>query len=162
MGSLRTCPTVAIVGAGAAGTLTAAQLATVAAEARRDVDLLLVDPRPSTGRGTAYSTRDPRHRLNVPAAKMSAWPDDPEHYVRWLRAERDRKAEPTDFTARADYGAYLAAVLDRALARSRGRVRLERRYEQATGVTPYGRRVRVQLGTSGARVDTEAVFLLDH
>jgi hypothetical protein len=135
MSTPRSCPTVAVVGAGAAGTLTAAHLARAATEAHRNLELLLVDPRPSTGAGTAYSTRDTRHRLNVRAGGMSAWSDDADHFVRWLRTERDPATGPTDFVPRADYGAYLAAVLDDAVAQSGGRVRLDRRYERATAAT---------------------------
>lgn len=140
MRASRSRPTVAIVGAGAAGTLTAAHLA---ASATRDLDLLLVDPRPSTGRGAAYSTRDPRHRLNIPATKMSAWPADPDHFGRWLR-------EPVEFPPRADYGTYLGAVLGEALAGAAGHVALERRYERATGLSRHGSRLRLRLGTTGA------------
>lgn len=160
MSTPRSRPTVAIVGAGAAGTLTAAHLARGATEARRDLELLLVDPRPSTGAGTAYSTRDARHRLNVRAGGMSAWSHDPDHFVRWLRAERDPASEPTDFVPRADYGAYLAAVLDDAVAQSGGRVRLDRRYERATAATPHGRRVRLGLGATSARAVDAAVLAI--
>ncbi|HEV7755877.1 MAG TPA: FAD/NAD(P)-binding protein [Mycobacteriales bacterium] len=160
MRTARFCPTVGIVGAGAAGCLTAAHLAVAATASRRDLDVLLLDPRPSTGRGTAYSTRDPRHRLNVPTAGMSAWPDDPEHFLRWRRAERDPGARPGDFAPRADYGTYLAAALDEAVGRSRGRVRLERRYERATGLQPHGRRVRLGLGETGARSVDAAVLAI--
>lgn len=49
-GPVRTTPTVAVIGAGASGTLTAAQLARAAGAAGRRVDVLLVDPaRPGTG-----------------------------------------------------------------------------------------------------------------
>jgi uncharacterized NAD(P)/FAD-binding protein YdhS len=148
MSAIRSSPTIAIVGAGAAGTLTAAHLA---AAATRELGLLLVDPRPSTGRGTAYATPDARHRLNVPATKMSAWPDDPDHFARWL-------GERVEFPARAGYGSYLAAVLDEALAAASGRVTLERRYERATGLSRHGSRLRLRLGTTGART-VDAVVL---
>src|SRR6476646_3974312 len=76
--------TVAVIGGGASGTLAAAHLARLAGRRWPTVQLLLVDPAPP-GEGVAYSTPDPRHRLNVPASGMSAWPDDPEHFLRWVR-----------------------------------------------------------------------------
>ncbi|WP_114226480.1 MULTISPECIES: FAD/NAD(P)-binding protein [Sphingomonas] len=68
---------VAIVGGGFSGTMTALQLA------RRGVASVVIDGSGLAGRGVAYSTTDPAHVLNVPAAKMSAWPDAPEHFAGW-------------------------------------------------------------------------------
>ena len=59
---------VAIVGGGFAGTMLAAQLA------RKGISAALVDGSAQMGRGTAYSTDDPSHLLNIPAERMSAWP----------------------------------------------------------------------------------------
>lgn len=36
------------------------------------------------GRGVAYSTESPDHVLNTRASNMSAFPDDPSHFQRWL------------------------------------------------------------------------------
>jgi len=68
------------------------------------------------GRGIAYGAAHPGQLLNVRAAAMSAFPDDPDHFARWCR---DRAgAAPADFVARETYGAYLretlAAVRDAA------------------------------------------------
>ena len=42
-------------------------------------------PGPSLGSGWPTGTRDPWHRLNVPALRaMSAFPDDPDHFRRWM------------------------------------------------------------------------------
>ena len=73
---------VVVVGAGAAGALTASHLVTSLSPRYR---VALVDPTPTTGRGPAYSTPDERHLLNVPASGMSAFPRDPEHFFRWVR-----------------------------------------------------------------------------
>lgn len=71
---------VAIVGGGAAGVLTAAHLRRV----RPDAQITLIDSSGRPGTGAAYGTGDPVHLLNVPAHRMSAWPDDPDHFCRWL------------------------------------------------------------------------------
>src|SRR4051812_47725134 len=52
----RSRPVVVIVGAGAAGTLTALHLLRRLHRDRRAADVVLVDPSPGTGRGTAYGT----------------------------------------------------------------------------------------------------------
>ncbi|WP_242424553.1 FAD/NAD(P)-binding protein, partial [Frankia sp. EI5c] len=75
---------VAVVGGGASGCLATAQLARSVAVTGRRFTIMLVEP-DEVGEGLAYLTRDPRHRLNVPAAKMSAFDDDPLHFLRWLR-----------------------------------------------------------------------------
>ena len=75
---------VTIVGGGASGALTALHVVREAEAAGRNVRLELCEPR-RVGEGIAYSTTDPRHRLNVPAKGMSGLPEDPQHFVRWLR-----------------------------------------------------------------------------
>ena len=104
--------TVAIVGAGASGTLTAINLLRMATSS--SLDIRLIDPRTQTGRGIAYSTTDLRHRLNVPAAKMSALVEEPDHFLKWLHAS-EKEAAPGDFVPRAWYGDYLEATLAQAI-----------------------------------------------
>ncbi|WP_460435318.1 FAD/NAD(P)-binding protein, partial [Angustibacter speluncae] len=104
---------VVVVGDGAAGTLVALHLlrrwrARGATGARPVV--ALVGPG-ATGRGVAYATDDPRHLLNVPAGRMSALPDDPDHLVRWARRSCDETAGPQVFLARGHYGRYLEHAL---------------------------------------------------
>lgn len=57
------------------------------------------------GRGVAYSTTEPAHLLNVPSAKMSAWPDQPDHFARWL------DDAGTAFAERRAFGRYLQEQL---------------------------------------------------
>ncbi len=98
---------VAIIGAGASGTLTAVQFARLAKEGARGA---LIDAGARAARGLAYGTPYGAHLLNVPAGRMSALPDDPEHFLRWLRA-RDASAVAGTFAPRALYGDYLASLL---------------------------------------------------
>ena len=74
---------VAIVGGGFSGTLLAVNLL------RHDGPrATLIERREHTARGVAYSAAHPDHLLNVRAENMSALPDDPEHFVRWLEEHR--------------------------------------------------------------------------
>ncbi|WP_353682915.1 FAD/NAD(P)-binding protein [Mesorhizobium sp.] len=50
------------------------------------LEVTIVEKRASLGRGLAYSTDLPEHVLNVRAANMSAFADDPDHFARWLKA----------------------------------------------------------------------------
>ncbi len=98
---------VAIIGAGASGTLTAVQFARFAAPGARGA---IIEAGARAARGLAYGTPYGAHLLNVPAARMSALPDDPEHFLRWLRG-RIASAQPGTFAPRALYGDYLASLL---------------------------------------------------
>ena len=92
---------VAIVGGGAAGVLVAAHLR----QQRPDARITIIDASGRPGTGAAYGTTDSTHLLNVPAPRMSAWPDDPDHFVRWL----DEHAVETfdGFAPRLAFGRYL-------------------------------------------------------
>ena len=73
-----------IVGGGASGTLLALNLLRL--DGPR---VTLVERRAAQlARGVAYSAADDSHLLNVRAANMSAFPDDREHFVRWLGTRR--------------------------------------------------------------------------
>lgn len=102
---------VAIVGAGAAGVMTAVRLIELAGLEGCPVEVHLFDPDPVTGRGIAYGTRDPHHLMNTPATRVSAHPDDPEHFRRWLCA-RSHDAGTQPYAPRSLYGHYLADLLD--------------------------------------------------
>lgn len=93
---------VAIVGGGFSGTMTAVQLAA------RGVPSLLIDGSGRLGRGVAYSTSEPVHLLNVTTGKMSAWPDQPDHFVSWCGDDG------TAFAERRAFGRYLGEQLAEA------------------------------------------------
>ena len=99
-------PRVAIVGAGASGTLQALHLLR---EGSGHVTLIEREREPA--RGTAYGTRHPEHLLNVTAHRMSVWPDDPEHFARWFGA---RGGAADDYAPRMLFGDYLAGVMAEA------------------------------------------------
>src|SRR3954454_13114918 len=46
----------------------------------------LVERRVEPGLGLAYGAAHETHLLNVRASNMSALPDEPDHFVRWLAA----------------------------------------------------------------------------
>jgi uncharacterized NAD(P)/FAD-binding protein YdhS len=103
-------PTVVIVGGGFSGAMAAAQTLHRAAQAGLPVQVILVERRGAVGEGLAYSTREPSHLLNVPAGRMSAWPDRPEDFLRWA-SRRLGTVQPGDFLPRQWYGEYVRETL---------------------------------------------------
>ncbi len=108
---------VAIVGGGASGCLVATHLLSLLPEGTR---IVLFDDTDALASGVAYSTPDPLHLLNVPAAGMSAFQHAPGHFVAWLHQNVDAGIQASDFVPRAHYGRYLKAVLDDAVAQAQG------------------------------------------
>lgn len=109
---------VIVVGGGFSGTLLALNLLRV-----EGAKVTLVEQRNRAGAGLAYGDADPDHLLNVRAAKMSAFPDQADHFLNWLQ-DRHHHAEPGTFVPRAIYGTYLRDLLEAALQAQPDRLRL--------------------------------------
>lgn len=128
---------VVVIGGGASGTLTALALRRAAVPV-----VLISDADP--GPGLAYRTPEPYHLLNSRAATMSAHPEHPDHFTRWLTT-------PTAFPARRRYGAYLADTLSRAA--------VDHRPDRAVAVRPASAGGAVVDLADGHSVRATAVIL---
>ncbi len=145
-------PTVAVIGAGFSGLMTALSLL----EQPDGPRVRLIERRKAFGRGAAYSTTFKDHLLNVRASNMSAFPDQPDHFVNWLATEGEGTG-PTAFAQRSRYGAYLQAMLARAAERSEaGRLLLEA--DGVVGLAPQGAGWRLTCAM-GRDLDVDAVVL---
>jgi uncharacterized NAD(P)/FAD-binding protein YdhS len=115
---------VTIIGAGFCGTMSAVYLLRTS---RAPIHIRLVEKNPAQiGRGVAYSTREDYHLLNTPAGRMSALPNDPDHFVHWI----ERRNELTEtswwptgavrdaYLPRRCYGDYLAELLHDTIKQS--------------------------------------------
>lgn len=103
-------PTVVVVGGGFSGSMAAAQLLRQADRAGQELRVMVVERRGAVGEGLAYGTRELAHLLNVPAGRMSAWPDRPDDFLKWAKA-RDEKVRAEDFLPRMWYGQYVRETL---------------------------------------------------
>ncbi|WP_179874183.1 FAD/NAD(P)-binding protein [Rhizobium sp. L43] len=109
-------PVIAIIGGGVSGAGVAYHLGRTS-RGERPV-ILVFEPRAELGRGLAYDTTDPAHRINVPAAKMSLQPDAIGEFQAWIEA-RDAVADDPGakrpdgslFPRRRLFGDYVACLL---------------------------------------------------
>ena len=102
---------VLIVGGGFSGTLLAIHLS------RLGVPVVLFERDPDAlAKGLAFGTRRPEHLLNVRASNMSAFPDDPGHFLRWMGLSDTEQRNR--FAPRLAYGFYLRSLLTDSLAQN--------------------------------------------
>lgn len=143
--------TVAILGGGFSGTLTAVHL--LRGEWPDGLEVVLVNRSGPLARGVAYGTRSAVHVLNVPASRMSAFPGDEDHFLRFAR-ERHPEVGGGDFVPRSLYGDYLEQVLRDAVAASPAGTRFTHRVAAAVEiqVRPDGRAHVVLEGGEGPPV----------
>lgn len=140
---------VIIVGGGATGALLATHLLRDEVQA---ANVTIIERRPVTALGVAYSTVNPHHVLNVRVSNMSAFPDQPEHFWRWVLANKKDEAEGCEnsfcFVPRAIYGAYLASILAEHAGRGRGRLRIVHAEAVTLKLSPSGVDVTLGDGTT--------------
>lgn len=145
--------TVLIAGGGFSGLLTALHLLSDPAGPQ----VRLVERRGVFGRGRAYATDDPDHLLNVRVANMSAFPDQPDHFVRWLAA-RNGESGAGAFVTRGVYGEYLQSLLRAAVAGRFGVDRLLLEGDEVVDLTRANGRWRAEMAM-GRVVEADAVVL---
>lgn len=96
-----------LIGAGATGAAVLYRLK------RAALEVTVLEPREKPWLGRAYSTRDLRHILNVPAERMSLSGAEPSDFLDWLRAKHPgcESAEDWPFVPRAWFGEYVGERL---------------------------------------------------
>ncbi len=108
---MRPTRNVVIVGSGFCGTMAAAHLLRKGLGA--DLRVTLVEQHANFCRGVAYGVSDDNLLLNVPAGNMSAFPDDPGHFVTFCQSI-DPAFNAGAFVSRRIYGEYLEDTLRQA------------------------------------------------
>lgn len=149
--SIRQAKQVIIVGGGASGVLLACHLLR---DHDPNIHVTLIEKRPTIGRGTAYSTAQTGHLLNVRAANMSAFADDPQHFCRWLAANdaeaHGQQPGALSFAQRRVYGRYISELVAPLLwtGDRPGRLKVVYGEGRTMVVTPSGVSVSIDDGSS--------------
>ena len=144
-------PEITLIGGGATATLLALQFV-------RQNDLLRIrifEPATFLGLGRAYSTENENHLLNVPVDRMSAFPDLPEDFREWIRAnvEDNFTRLHSPFVPRIWFGRYLR---DRLNTVAPGRI--EHVHDEVVRLRRVGKTWKL-LTYSGSEYEARAVVL---
>lgn len=138
---------IAIIGAGLSGRLLALNLLRLAP---RDaaVTIRMFDRGDERFMGPAYSDEADYLLLNVPAGRMGALSEDPEHFLKWCR-NRGVSAGPWDFLPRRLYRDYILALMREALeARAGGGPAFEHVRGEVTDIDTEGGQATVYVDGS--------------
>lgn len=115
---------IAVIGAGFSGVMTAIHLLWRCEPGER---VYLVERSGRIGPGLAYGTSNAGHLVNTRAENMSAFGDEPDHFVRWLegltperRAAAGERTIAGTFVRRSVFGSYIQDLLRNAIARQDG------------------------------------------
>ena len=108
---------IVIIGGGFSGAMTAVNLARLS---ERPLHVTIINHRCPLGRGVAYSAPRPELLLNVAARNMSAFRDEPDHFLQWLRTRSEFESTPEielreRFIPRMIYGDYLRSLVQHHL-----------------------------------------------
>lgn len=103
---------IGIIGGGFAGIMTAVNLIK---KTNTPLQLYIIGEKSSFARGTAYESYLDKHILNVSTEKMSAFPDQPSHFLDWVMARSSFQDLPKEivaksFLSRNLYGDYLCEL----------------------------------------------------
>jgi uncharacterized NAD(P)/FAD-binding protein YdhS len=153
---------IVIVGGGFSGAMTAVNIARTS---DRPVHLTVVNDGRSVGRGVAYALRRPEYLLNVAARNMSAFPDEPDHFLQWLQTRSEfgsfSEAELRErFIPRQIYGDYLSSIVQHHLQSPGARTPVTAEFVtgEAVDVEPGGPDVVVRLA-DGSALEADRVVL---
>lgn len=139
---------IVIVGGGFSGTALAIHLLR---HGNAELNITVVEPCEQLGQGVAYGTRDPAHRINVPAERMQLSAAEEGDFDRWYRTTaayaQDTAARREDgrlYPQRSQFGVYMAERFAEAKAASSARIRhvrdLAMAFDEGSVVTAGGKR----------------------
>ncbi|MCV7225523.1 FAD/NAD(P)-binding protein [Mycolicibacterium komossense] len=151
-----------VVGGGFSGALTAVNIARLS---EYPAHITVVNDGRPVGRGVAYALRRPEYLLNVAARNMSAFPDEPDHFLHWLqtRSEFGSLSEielRERFIPRQIYGDYLCSIVQHHLQSPGGRTPVSAEFvtSEAVDIEPREPGCVVRLA-DGSALEADRVIL---
>jgi len=109
------------------------------------------------GRGVAYDTSSDMHLLNVPASRMSIWPEDPGHFYRWLQVHH-HDIGPMGFAPRSVFGSYIQHNFQELIHEDEHQKMLITYQAEALALSKHGSTFAVQL-SNGDNIVADKVIL---
>jgi uncharacterized NAD(P)/FAD-binding protein YdhS len=114
---------IGIIGGGFTGTMAVVHLIS---KATRPCEIILINEKSNLNKGIAYNSYSKKHLLNVITAKMSAYADNPDHFLDWVMQQKEfehqeRTLISVSFLPRQLYGEYLTHIWNESLAVSRSK-----------------------------------------
>jgi uncharacterized NAD(P)/FAD-binding protein YdhS len=109
---------ISIIGAGFSGTLV---LANLVKETQGNCSIAIIDHLESFNKGIAYNPSSSMFLLNVATKRMSAFPEDPDHFLNWVCKQNEfelfsREALANSFLPRDIYRQYLSSIWSETLS----------------------------------------------
>ena len=144
--------TIAIIGGGFSGTMTAVQL--MRKTLSHPLKVLLIERNDRIAKGVAYGTMCPLHLLNVPAKDMSAFPDESQHFFKWAK-DHDPSVTEATFVPRMRYGAYIEDILNETLSHKAANIEFRRVHGevQSIHITRDGTQGKIQFANGEVIAD---------
>jgi len=108
---------IGIIGGGFSGTMTAIN---IILNASKPLELIIINEKETLNKGIAYNPYSKAQLLNVPTAKMSAFANEPNHFLDWIMqqteySKNDREIVASSFLPRYYFGQYLSALWEQTI-----------------------------------------------
>ena len=121
---------------------------------KQPIHVLIFDTENTLGCGVAYSTYTDLHLLNVAAGNMSAFPDDPEHFINWAQQNYPERFTETEnsinsFLPRSLFGKYLQEIASTLTINSDPNFDFEFISQKVTAITKITSGFKICTSTDG-------------
>jgi len=142
--------TIAIIGGGFAGAMTAVHLMN---QKEISVNIVIINTKYPLAKGIAYSSYSNKHLLNVPARNMSAFQDKSDDFLKWIKnhdtyGALDQNEVPGMFLPRNIYGKYLKEIFDNAIRKKGDNVSIEFIHDEAIDIEIVNEKATIYFSVS--------------